>query len=423
MIKTVLILAALDTKWQEADFLSKQIQHRGYRTLLLDIGMKGEPGLYADIGREEILLASGEDPQGVAAIVDDRERVMSVVVRGAARILEELYGQARIDGAVCLGGITGTRIGTSIMKSLPFGVPKLAISSTASLGGFASRYIGMSDITLSHSVVEFSGLNDVLRNILAQAAGAICGMVDGAGEAPIAVQQERPFVGMTQWGPCEVCATAVRHQLESKGYQVVGFPANGIGDRAMEEMIERQGLFQAVIDLAPGGVGEELLGFSRAAGSSRLEAAGKRGIPQIVAPSGVNFGTPLKAKYKPKYELRKKYDYDGLRTFIRLSNDELVMVATVMARKLNRARGPVKVVIPLGGWSSVESRQTGFYDGEADRVFVDELKRRLSPNVEVMEIDSDLDTTDFAQAIVDIFERLCISSAVAAVESSTSVRS
>jgi uncharacterized protein (UPF0261 family) len=174
----------------------------------------------------------------------------------------------------------------------------------------------------------------------------------------------------------------------------------------MEEIIERQNIFGAVIDLAPGGVGEEVLGFDRAAGPTRLEAAGKRGMPQIIAPCGVNWGSPLKRKYKPEYELRKKYDYDALRTFIRLSKEEMIMVADTMADKLNRARGQVKVLIPLGGWSSLDRKGTDFYDPELDRTFVDELKKQLKHDIEVREVDIDLDTPEFAQAIVDAFDEI-----------------
>jgi uncharacterized protein (UPF0261 family) len=164
-----------------------------------------------------------------------------------------------------------------------------------------------------------------------------------------------------------------------------------------------------VIDLAPGGVGEELLGFTRAAGPTRLEAAGRRGIPQLVTPCGVNWGSPLKRKYKPEYELRKKYDYDAARTFIRLSKDEMIMVADAMAGKLNKALGPVKVLIPLCGWSSLDRRGTDFYNAELDRAFVDELKKQLKRDIEVRKVDIDLDTPEFAQAIVDAFDEIMVS--------------
>jgi uncharacterized protein (UPF0261 family) len=407
MGRVIIILVMAEEKWQEADFLRQEIEARGSGVVMLDMGLIGEPQGRCDITRGEVLRSSGRSPEEVALILDRGKR-MPIMVDGAKEKVKQLYSSGKLDGIISVGGTTGTQMGTSIMKSLPFGVPKFAVSSTASLPAFASRYIGTADIVLMHSVVEIAGLNNLMRNVLSRSAGAICGMVEGSIKIPISLpgKGENPLVAMTHFGPCEECAVSVRNQLEQRGCQVIGFSAGGIGDRAMEEMIERQNVFGAVIDLAPGGVGEEILGFNRAAGPTRLEAAGKRGIPQIIAPCGVNLGSPLKKKYKPEYEMRKKYDYDALRTFIRLSEEELVRVANTMADKLNKAQGPVKVLIPLGGWSSLDRRGTDFYDGKLDRAFVDELKKKLKKGIEVREVDSDLDTPEFAQAIVGAFDEL-----------------
>jgi len=404
MNKVIAVLVMAEEKWREADFLRQEIESRGFKTLIVDMGLIGEPQGPCDIPREELIRVSGRDPEEVARITDRGKR-MPVMVEGSKRKLQELHSQGKLAGVISLGGATGTQMGTSIMRSLPFGVPKLALSSTASVRGLAERYIGTADITLMHSVVEFGGLDDLLRNALTRAAGAICGMAAASAKAPVSFngKDRRPLVALTHFGPCEYCAMTVRRLLEERGYQVVGFSAAGTGDRAMEEMIEQLDIFQGVVDLAPGGVGEELLGFARAAGPTRLEAAGKKGLPQVVSTCGVNFGSPRKRDYRPEYEGRKKYEYDALRTFIKLSPDELVMVAQEIARKLNQSQGPVKVIIPLGGWSSVDKRGTYFYDKEADRAFVAELKRKLKEKIEVREIEADLETPEFARAVVAAF--------------------
>ena len=411
MGRVIVILVMAEEKWQEADFLRKEIEDRGYGVVMLDMGLLGEPQGPCDITRGEVILATGRSPEEVALISSDRGKRMPIMVDGAVQKVRQLYSEGRVYGIISIGGTTGTQMGTSIMKSLPFGVPKFAVSSTASLPGFASRCIGTADIVLMHSVVEIAGLNNLMRNVIARAAGAICGMVEGSTNVPISLPErgEKSFIAMTHLGPCEECAKNVRERLEGKGYQVIGFSAGGIGDKAMDEIIDRQNIFGGVIDLAPGGVGEELLGFTRAAGPARLEAAGRRGIPQLVAPCGVNWGSPLKRKYKPEYEQRKKYEYDAARTFIRLSKDEMILVADTMAGKLNKALGPVKVLIPLGGWSSLDRRGTDFYNGELDRAFVDELKKQLKPDIEVREVDIDLDTPEFAQAIVAAFDEIMVS--------------
>lgn len=408
--KTIILLVMAEEKWHEANFLRKEIEDRGYRVWMLDMGLTGSPQGVCEISREEILQLSGRRIEEVA-LISDRGKRMPIVVEGAREKVKQLFSAGKLDGIICLGGTTGTQMGSAIMKSLPFGLPKLAVSSTASLPGFASRMIGTGDMTLMHSVVEIAGLNDFMRNVLTRAAGAICGMVEGSFKVPM-VHLEKgrgKFIAMTHLGPCEFCATYIRNQLEQRGYQVIGFSASGIGDRAMEEIIEQQNLFDAVIDLAPGGVGEELFGFSRASGPSRLEAAGKKGIPQLIAPSVVNWGSPLKRNYKPDYDHRKKYVYDARRTFIRLSKDEMIKVADVMAEKLNKALGPVKFLIPLGGWSSLDQKGTQFYDEELDRAFVEELKKQLRKDIVLKEIDADLETPKFAQAMVEAFDEMMVS--------------
>ena len=407
MSKVILILVMAEEKWEEADFLRQQIESRGHKARILDMGLLGEAQGSCEITREEVILASGRSSEEVALIYDRGKR-MPVMVDGGRQKVQELYSQSKLSGIISLGGTTGTQMGTAIMRSLPFGLPKIAVSSTASIPGFASRYISTADITLMHSVVEIAGLNSLMRNVLARAAGAICGMVEGLDRIPVSLDigGETRLIAMTHFGLCEECAVHVRNELEQKGYQVIGFSAAGIGDRAMEKMIETQNIFSAVIDLAPGGVGEELLGFTRAAGPTRLEAAGNIGIPQIIATSGVNFGSPLKRKYKPEYESRKKYDYDAARTFLRLSADEMIMVADEIANKLNKAKGPIKILIPLGGWSSVDRKGTDFYDKELDRTFVEELKKKLRSDIEIIEVDADLDTSEFAQEVVKAFQSL-----------------
>jgi uncharacterized protein (UPF0261 family) len=402
MRKHIIIVVMAEEKWEEAEFLRQQIESFGQRAWIMDISLLKESPGACHIGREEVILACGR-MTGTPALLSDRGKRMPIMVEGATKKALDLYSKGNLSGIVSLGGTTGTQMGTEIMKALPFGIPKLAVSSTASLPRLASRYIGTKDITLMHTVVEFTGLNDMMKNVLARAAGAICGMVESSARIPVSMPQkgEKPFIAITQFGPCEECAVNVRKQLEEKGYQIIGFSASGFGDRAMEEMIQKQDFFCAVIDLAPGGVGEELLGFARAAGPTRLEAAGQKGIPQIIATCGVNFGSPLKHKYKPEYEFRKKYDYDAVRTFLRLSHEELTMIALTIADKLNKARGPVRVVVPIGGWSSVDKRGSSFYDAEADSVFVEALENRLRPDIQITKVDADLETPEFAGEVVN----------------------
>ena len=396
MKKTVLIISTLDTKGLETEYLVEKLKGLGLNTLLMDISMRGDAPSIADIPPDRVAAAGGSNFEEIRNS-RNRSQITNITMAGASRIAADLLSENNLDGLIAMGGSTGTLMATEVMRSLPFGIPKVMISSTAALPGLATRYIGTGDIALFHSVIEISGVTDLLKNVMDRAAEALAGMVLGTITSP--KTQKGKAIALTMLGPCEKCASAVRSGLENKGFQVIGFSAAGIGDRAMENMVAN-GFFQGVVDLAPGGVGEHLYGFMRDAGPNRLETAGKAGIPQIISTCSVNHMTPAKSKYKPDYHKRRKYDLDKFRTWIRLSSDELKEVAGAFAAKLNKSSGPVSVVIPQKGWSSVDSPENPTYDPKEDQVFVETLREQLNSDVRIIEIPAHMEDETFAQAIV-----------------------
>ncbi|MBW2084248.1 MAG: Tm-1-like ATP-binding domain-containing protein, partial [Deltaproteobacteria bacterium] len=128
--KTILILVMAEEKWEEADFLRQQIESHGQKAKILDMGLLGEAMGRCDIIREEVILASGRSPDEVA-LISDRGKRIPVMVDGARQKVRELFSNGVLSGVISVGGTTGTRMATSIMKSLPFGIPKIAVSSTA----------------------------------------------------------------------------------------------------------------------------------------------------------------------------------------------------------------------------------------------------------------------------------------------------
>jgi uncharacterized protein (UPF0261 family) len=360
--------------------------------------MGGEGLLVGDITPRQVAEAGGSS---LEAIWSSRERakITAIIIAGAARLAGQFLAAGKIDGVVGVGGSTGSLMATEVMRTLPFGLPKLMISSTAALPGLSTRYIGTGDIALFHSVVEISGVSDLLKNVFDRAAFAMAGMVSEDITPPKAGKGKA--IALTMLGPCEKCASLVRMGLERSGYQVIGFSAAGIGDRAMETMIA-EGLFQGVIDLAPGGVGEHLFGFMRDAGPNRMESAGLAGIPQVISSCSVNHMTPSKSKYKPDFDQRRKYDLDKYRSWLRLNPDELKAVAEIFAAKLNLAKGPVKMIIPQKGWSGVDRPGQPTYDPAEDRVFIDTLKARLNPQIAILEVDANMEEPQFAQAVIHL---------------------
>ena len=410
--KTIALVSTLDTKGAEAAFLKKLIEERGHRVILIDTNTGGEPSIRPDISAPEVAEAAGWDISEVRK-QKDTEKTSSIMVEGAIKEVRTLLEKGELDGVVSFGGASNTAIATAIMKSLPFGIPKVMLSSTAAMPAYAGGYFGTKDITMIHSVVDIAGLNPLVEVVLKRAAGAVCGMVE-MGEGPKSLRtpsKKKGLIALTEFKFSEECCSYIRHLLEEKGYEVIPFHAQGTGDRAMEELIG-DGIFQGVVDIVPAGVGEELLGGNRAAGSNRLESAGHLGIPQIVTPCGFDMlscgplerrdrGDPLWIARDIKN--RKLFIPDAFRVQARTTSQELREIAREVARKLNQSKGPVTVLIPLKGWSSLDREGMPLYDAEADRAFVQELKAHLNRNIPLVELDLHLNTRKFAEETVKQF--------------------
>jgi uncharacterized protein (UPF0261 family) len=238
----------------------------------------------------------------------------------------------------------------------------------------------------------------------------MCGMVEAV-ESPsssaLLSGKGKPLIAMTEDGSCERCGSYVRNALEQRGYEVIIFHAQGLGDRAMEELIGK-GFFDGVVDIAVIGVSDEIWEGNRAGGPDRLEMAGRRGIPMVLTPCGLNqTGCGPTRKNAQKYASRARiHKLDELRMGTRYNEDELLVNARAVAAKLNRAKGPVKFFIPLRGFSSYDVLGSDVYAPDEDMILINELKRCLKPEIEVIEIDANLEDEVFAAALVDGFEAL-----------------
>jgi uncharacterized protein (UPF0261 family) len=397
MERVILVVSTLDTKGPETLYLRDQIRDRGGNPVVLDLSMSGEfPE--ADITPSEVAKAAGTKIEEIRAS-RERKKITRQMISGAIRLAGDLVRTGRLAGVIGLGGSTGSLMATDVMRSMPFGVPKFMVSSTAALPGLATRYIGTGDLCILHTVIEITGLSRPLKNVLDRAAAAIVGM---AQVEPLTVESARrsgaPLVAMSMFGPTEKCAERVHRALENAGYEVIGFSAAGVCDRAMEQMIGQR-FFDAVVELAPGGVGEEILGGMRAAGEERMTTAGQLGIPQVVAPGGVNLTSQRKSRYKPEHHQRRKFDLDELRTFLRVSDEEMEQIARVFAQKLNQAHGKVTFLFPARGWSAVDPPEGHMFDADQDRLFLKVLTDLAGSTVSIREVDANLEDEAFAKAV------------------------
>lgn len=394
--KTVALIGTFDTKGEEFSFLRAQIERAGHRTLMIDVGVLGNPPFEADIPRGEVAAAANEN---LATLKTERDRGRSVtaMAAGAQAILARLFRQGAIHGVVSLGGSAGTAIATAAMRALPCGFPKLMVSTLAS--GDIKPYVGTTDICMMPAVLDIAGLNHVSRRIIGNAAGAICGMI---ALEPADALDEKPAIAATMFGVTTPCVTAARHILEERGYEVLVFHATGAGGQAMEQLIE-DGAFRAVLDMTTTELADELVGGVMSAGPHRLEAAGRKGIPQLVCPGAidmVNFGSV--ETVPPQFRGRNLYVHNPSVTLMRTTPEECAEIGRITAIKLNRATGPVTVLIPLQGVSAIDKIGGPFYSQEALNAYRRALKASLSPNIRLVELDGHINDERFALVAADL---------------------
>jgi uncharacterized protein (UPF0261 family) len=402
--KSIIVLGTLDTKGEQILFLKDRITQRGHQAIIVDLSMGGTPLFQADITPQEIAQAAGK---GIEEITASRDRSMAtrVMEAGAMKKIRELDSLKKIDGIIAVGGATMALVGAHIMEGFPFGVPKIIVCPAA-MPAYINLWFSTMDVAIMQSIVEFAGLNELLKDVLARAAGAICGMAEEASPSG-SLRVPKGSIAITQFGFTDNCGKYVRQYLEEKGYVVYPFHAQGISDRAMDSLIE-QGYFDGVIEIAPAGVIEEIFEGHRAAGPKRLEAAGKRGIPQVIAPGSINLtGCGITRKHREKYATRERVmKIDEIRAMTRFNDEELRIGAKAYAEKLNQAKGRVSILFPLRGWSSLDREDSILYDPQKDRVFVEELIRNLKPEIEIVEVDCNLEDPPFALALVEKLDSL-----------------
>ena len=401
---TIAVLGTLDTKGPEHAYVAELIRQRGHAVLVIDVGTLEEPKFQPDITRQEVAAAAGSD---LVALVAKRDRgeAVTTMSRGAPIILAKLAAEQRIDGVISLGGGGGTAIATAAMRALPIGFPKLMVSTLAS--GNVAPYVGVKDIVMFPSVVDIAGLNRISRQLLARAAGAICGMVEVGVQAsacsdPDPLERElprdKPIIVASQFGNTTPCIEHAKKILEAAGYEVIVFAATGTGGRTMESLIET-GLVAGVLDVTTTEWADELVGGVLSAGPTRLEAAARRGVPAVVSTGCldmVNFGSP--ETVPAKFAGRKFYQHNPQVTLMRTTPDECAQLGRILAEKLNLSTGPVTVLLPLRGGSVISAPGGPFHDAAADAALYTSLKAALRPNIPVLELDCAINDPAFAEA-------------------------
>ncbi|WP_033290692.1 Tm-1-like ATP-binding domain-containing protein [Amycolatopsis jejuensis] len=397
MTATVALLAALDTKADDAAFLKARLEANGHHVLVADIGVLGSPGLPSDVDRSTIAEAGGGSLAELQAR-RDRAAAVATMAAGAAAVISELVADGRVHAVLALGGGAGTSIGSAAMRDLPLGLPKLILTTVAS--GNTAGYVGTSDLVLFPSIVDVAGVNRVSAITYTRAADALSGMLAGS-RNPDTSRQDRPLVAATMFGVTTPCVLRAKETLEAAGCEVLVFHATGTGGRTMERLVA-QGFFDAVLDLTTTEWADEIVGGILSAGPHRLEAAGRAGVPQVVslgATDMVNFGPP--DTVPARFTGRRFYQHNAENTLMRVTPEEAERIGAAIAGKLNAARD-VTVLVPRRGVSALDAEGQPFADPAAREALVTALRKGVDDQrVRIEELDLHINDNAFADTAAE----------------------
>src|SRR4030088_122887 len=400
---TVLVVGTLDNKGEELRFIRDIVGGSGLRARLVDVSTSGKPST-CDVSAQEIAL---NHPRGGGAVFGpDRGTSVTAMAEAFATWLRR---QADIVGMISAGGSGGASLVAPGMRALPIGVPKLIISSVAS--GDVAPYVGHADITMMYSVTDVQGLNSISRQVLANGANALVGMVKARLDARAATARQPrgdlPAVGLTMFGVTTPAVQQVAAALRGD-YECLVFHATGVGGRSMEKLVD-SGLLAGVIDLTTTEVCDLLMGGVFPATEDRLGAMIRTRAPYVGSVGAldmVNFGSP--DTIPERYRGRKLHVHNPQVTLMRTTAQENERIGRWIGERLNAMDGPVRFFLPEGGVSALDAPGQPFWDPEADAALFRALDRtvRQTSNRQLIRLTRNINESEFAAAIVAAFRSL-----------------
>lgn len=395
----IAVMGTFDTKSEEYQYIINRIRQMNAEVITIDVSTRDNASLRAEYGCHEIASFAGSDYDTL--ISGTRSESMKIVIDGAMQLIRKLLDENKIQGIISIGGSGGTTIGTSVMRALPVGFPKV-MATTQACSDKMPGFIGYKDIIVINSIVDVSGTNSIISRIYDQAAGAVVGAaMAGSLHVP---EKARPRIAVSMYGITTRCVVHASNYLEQHGYEPIIFHANGAGGKAMKALIA-EGMFQGVLDITTAEVAAHVLDAqSSTAGEDRLDAAVLAGIPQVVSVGGMDVIGIRVPELKTKYKTYRPYCHNDKPDMIRIKSEDCIKIGEFMCRHLNNNYVPCAVYLPMKSLSSLDEHGGQTCDDEARRMLYESISLHAGPNIDVVEMDLDINDPVFAEAMA---KRLC----------------
>ena len=398
--KSIVVLGCFDTKGADFQYLRQCILAYGEDVITVNTGIFGSTTLFpVDVESDKVALAAGST-LGELSAIGDRGHAVDVMGRGAAKVVSLLMQEDKVKAVVGMGGGGGTYIALAAMQGVPFGIPKLCLSTVATKD--LSHQVGSKDIALFPSVVDVGGLNSMSRITIGHAAAAICGMAKRADDATnLNAWDDTERIAISMFGNTTACVAECTMLLKAKGYEVFSFHANGVGGRTMESLIG-EGFFAGVLDITTTELADDLCGGICSAGPGRLTAAAAMGIPQVVVPGCLDMVNFAQLDSVPsKYAGRQLYNWAPDVTLMRTNEEENRILGEHLARKVNASPAGATILLPLRGLSQLDSEGGVFFRPDINQSLFSSIKRSADTGTKVVDVDLHINNREFAQLAVE----------------------
>ncbi len=397
MAKPVYVIGTFDTKGDELFYAASRVKAAGAKAITVDVSTtpsSAKCGVSAE-------MVAAHHPQGVTAVLglSDRGKAVSAM---AEALTHFMLTRKNIGAVLGLGGSGNTAIVTTAMRALPFGLPKIMVSTLAS--GNVAPFVGPSDIMMMHAVADVAGLNDITRVVIGNAAHAAAGMA--LSKMP-RVKKSKPSVGLTMFGVTTAAITQIREHIENENECFV-FHATGTGGQCFEKLID-SGFLSSAIDLTTTEVADHLFGGILACTEDRFGAIIRKQIPYVGSVGAldmINFGA--RDTVPAKFSDRNLYVHNAFVTLMRTTAEENVAIGHWIVERLNQMQGPVRFLLPLKGVSAIDAEGKPFHDPVADAALFNVITKnwRNASNRKLIEIDAHINDAAFADAVVAAFNEI-----------------